>query len=201
MEFLHSKLIKFRNSFLTVFGNIHLNKYFTWLPYYKPTSYKIKGTQTRQLMSIVKPGDVMLRGYDDYVDGLFIGKWSHAALVLNETEVIHSMSQGVFKQDLLDFYRTDRICILRPNLNEEELKQVLLKAESMEGMPYDFGFTFDNHPKEVYCSEFVYVSFEDFAEKLGMYKPTEKVFGKQKIVVRPGIFLSFGGFEKKYEFS
>ena len=198
---IHTWLIKLRNSFLTIFGNIHLNNYFVWIPYYKPTSYKIKGKQTRELMATVKPGDVMLRGYDDYVDGLFIGKWSHAALVLNETEVIHSMSQGVFRQDLLDFYRTDRICILRPNLNADELKQVLAKAASMEGLPYDFGFSFSDHPKEVYCSEFVYVSFEDFATKLGMFKPQEKVFGKLKVVVRPDAFLSYPGFANKYEFS
>lgn len=197
---LHSKLIKARNAVLKILGDVHINKHFHWIPYYKPESYKIKGEIMRQLLQICKPGDILLRGYDDYLDGLLIGKWSHVGMVLNETDVIHSMAEGVFTEDILNFFRTDRICVLRANLSEEQIKVVLDKASSMKGTPYDFRFDFNN-PREVSCSEFGYIAFEAFETELGMFKPKEKILFKERVVVRPAAFLEYDGFKKVFEFS
>ena len=108
------------------------------------------------------------------------------------------MAEGVFKEDILNFFRTDRICVLRSILDEKELEQVLEKAKSMEGLPYDFGFNFTN-ANEVSCSEFVYVVYQNFDAKLGMFKSIENILFKKKIMVRPALFLEFPGFKKILE--
>lgn len=190
-----------RNKVLTVFGDIHINRHFPWIPYYKPEGYSICGEHIRKLLEICKPGDVLLRGYDDYFDGLLIGKWSHAALIFDETRVIHAIAEGVKMDDLLDFFKTDRIMVLRPiKLTPEELKKVRDKALYKLGTRYDFGFNFNN-PKELCCTELVYHCFEDYADILGMYKEQESLLGIKRQTVRPFLFTKFKGFEKIKEFS
>jgi hypothetical protein len=62
-----------------------------------PGAYKIKGEEVRQLIDnkeFLKPGDILLRGFDGYLDGVMIGlsgnakskaaHFSHAALYLGE---------------------------------------------------------------------------------------------------------------------
>jgi len=122
------------NGILKVFGDI---KVFKWPLFivYDPGSYKVKGRDAREILDIVQPGDILLRGYDNYLDGLFIpGKFSHAGLYVGEVTdtdlhklsndsnelfhtgkqmVVHAMAEGVFIQDVLDFARTDRMVILR----------------------------------------------------------------------------------------
>ena len=54
-----------------------------------PGGYKVTGDEVRALLQVIRPGDILLRGYDGYVDGLFIGltggsdrvskRFSHAA--------------------------------------------------------------------------------------------------------------------------
>jgi len=193
-------LILCRNKILTIFGDIHVNKHFPWIPYYKPEGYSIRGEHVRKLLEICKPGDVLLRGYDDYFDGWFIGHWSHAALVLNNFQVIHAIAEGVKTEDLIDFFKTDRVMVLRPkNLIEEEIEKVQERAHSKLGSRYDFGFNF-NDPKELCCTELVYFSFEDYEEKLGMFREYETFFGVSRQTVRPSLFKEFIGFQKVAEF-
>jgi hypothetical protein len=50
---------------------------------YDPRSYRIKGRDMRQAMANLQPGDILVRGFDNYVDGKFIpGFFSHAGLYL-----------------------------------------------------------------------------------------------------------------------
>lgn len=133
-----------------------------------PGSYKIRGNEIRELIdSVLQPGDILLRGFDGYLDGELIrmtggnqglgGYFSHAALylgelgeqdkpivarrlqVLNEDNqwvpasdeakeairndpgyfhpgrqmVVHSMTKGVFVEDILTFLRCDYLIVLR----------------------------------------------------------------------------------------
>jgi hypothetical protein len=148
-----------------------------------PGSYRITGAEIRDLIDGgLKPGDILLRGYDGYLDGIMIGLtgggkglgkyFSHAALYageLNDTTdksivarrletqqdsgewcsatpaemdairndpryyqagrqmVIHSMSRGVFTEDILTFLRCDYLAVLRlPDkiaLSPDDLKE------------------------------------------------------------------------------
>ncbi len=134
-----------------------------------PGSYKIKGREIRELIDgTLQPGDILLRGYNGYLDGIMIGlagggeglgaHFSHAALYLgglndrddkriaarrletmdasggwvaaseekkeeirNNPEyyqpgkqmVVHSMTKGVFTEDILTFTRCDYLAVLR----------------------------------------------------------------------------------------
>jgi len=193
------KIINLRNKILTIFGDIKINKHFPWIPYYKPEGYKIKGKQTRDILNLCKPGDVFIRGFDNYLDGYFIGHWSHVALVVNSNEIMHALAEGVITEDLITFLRTDRIAIIRPKLEEEKLLRVIQKAESLMGMPYDFEFNFDS-PKEMSCTEFVYCCFEEFAAELFMKKSQINILFIKKNVIKPKSFLQFGGFSLIYFF-
>ena len=133
------------------------------------TSYRITGDQVRQLISnVLKPGDIILRGYDGYLDGVMIKmtgskagpgtEYSHAAVYLGDVNdstdraiaarrlqvldqkgkwtaaspqemeavrndnqyfspgpqrVLHSMTRGVFMEDILTFLRCDYIAVIR----------------------------------------------------------------------------------------
>ncbi len=133
-----------------------------------PGSYKIRGNEIRELIdSVLQPGDLLLRGFDGYLDGELIRMtggsqglgvyFSHAALYLGELGeqdkfivarrlqvlnddnqwvpasddaknairnnpeyfypgrqmVVHSMTKGVFVEDILTFLRCDYLIVLR----------------------------------------------------------------------------------------
>jgi hypothetical protein len=138
-----------------------------------PGGYKIDARAIRSLLEggpdglPLQPGDILLRGFDHFIDGAFINMagnsgndaqyYSHAALYvgeLNEADrkqaaselktatgnagwteasatqkeavrndpayfqtgrqmVIHSMSRGVFVEDILTFTRCDYLCVIR----------------------------------------------------------------------------------------
>ena len=113
---------------------------------YDPRSYRVKGDDMRTAMRDLKPGDILVRGFDNYVDGKCIpGFFSHVGLYLGKVDkdtikqhwetifpgssmdnkdyaplaevlanalcgeqmVIHSMKDGIFMEDLLNFCRCD----------------------------------------------------------------------------------------------
>ncbi|HEY4784512.1 MAG TPA: hypothetical protein VIH57_00620, partial [Bacteroidales bacterium] len=111
---------KIYNGFLNFFGDIKVFK-FPMFIVYDPGSYRVKGEDVRQVINLIKPGDILVRGYINYLDGYFIpGFFSHAGLYLGEVKesdrayvkpgedsefhtgeqmVIHSMAEGVFMED------------------------------------------------------------------------------------------------------
>ena len=126
---------KLKAGFLRVFGDI---KVFKWPMFvlYDPGSYKVKGEDMREVIEVIEPGDILLRAYDNYLDGYFIpGYFSHAGLYVGKVAeddkklirtregeklfrtgsqmVIHAMAEGVFMEDILNFCRCDRMAILR----------------------------------------------------------------------------------------
>ena len=104
---------------------------------YDPGSYRVRGYEVRQVLEQIRPGDILLRGYNKYLNGYFIpGNFSHAGLYLGQVEpcdkpdgelpenfeqhfrpgrqmVVHSMAHGVFMEDVIDFCRCDKLLILR----------------------------------------------------------------------------------------
>lgn len=121
--------------FLTIFGDIKVFRFPFWMVY-DPGSYKVRGAEMRTIGDLLQPGDILLRKYDGYLDGRFIpGFFSHVGLYLGEVApseepkvddprvkrsfasgshmVVHSMAEGVFMEDVLNFLRCDYIGILR----------------------------------------------------------------------------------------
>jgi hypothetical protein len=139
--------------FLTFFGDIKIYPHPLFIVY-DPGSYRIKGPDVREILDALQPGDILLRGYDNYLDGKFIGgTFSHAGFYYGEATdaidrplarvgqqhngkdwftpgkqmVIHSMAEGVFMEDILTFTRCDKLAILR--LPERLGKQTDQKVE------------------------------------------------------------------------
>lgn len=80
-----------RDQVITWFGDIKLFQPLPFLPrmvpVYDPGSYRVTAAESRALESILLPGDILLRGYTDYLDGMVIpGFFSHAGLYLGEID-------------------------------------------------------------------------------------------------------------------
>lgn len=146
---------------LTIFGDI---KIFRWPLFviYQPTSFRIKGRDTREVMAILQPGDVVLRAYDDYLDGYFIPKGesgcSHSGLYIGNNTIVHSIAEGSTLIDVIDFCRTDKIIVLRPDGGQAwaiEHAQRCADANT----PYNFDFT--PGLGKYYCHEFTASCYPD----------------------------------------
>ncbi len=81
--------------FFTWFGDLKYFPYPMWIVW-DPGSYRVKGEDAREVIGLVRPGDILLRSYDNYVDGLFIpGRYSHVGLYvgkIDETQRAHAGS-------------------------------------------------------------------------------------------------------------
>lgn len=88
---VRSKII---DKLMAMFGDIKIFKYPLFLVY-DPGSYRVKGPDIRELISILQPGDILLRSYDHYLDGRFIpGTFSHAGIYFGEITEDHRSSAG-----------------------------------------------------------------------------------------------------------
>jgi len=150
---------------LKIFGDI---KVFPWPMFilYHPEGYGVKGEDVRKIIKLTKPGDILVRGYKRYLDGYFIpGFFSHAGIAVQEGMVIHSIAEGVFKEDLINFCRCDFMAVLRfqkGKVTEGDKYQACVKAEKMIGSSYDFEF--ESGDKEYYCTEMVYEAWRPHLE-------------------------------------
>jgi len=181
---------RFYNSTLKIFGDIKVYK-FPFFLLYDPGSYLIKGNETREIMNTLEPGDILIRGYNNYLDGYFIpGFFSHSALYLGnvpnenniqlipstreqfyaegEQIIIHAMAEGVFMEDLLNFCRCDYIVVLRPpDVTQEDIDNIYNRALMQLGTPYDFKFDFSRY-NNLSCTEFVYLCMTKYMAREGV---------------------------------
>ena len=143
---------------MTVFGDI---KVFKWPMFvlYQPKGYKVTGKQIKEIQDRAKPGDILLRGYDNYLDGYFIpGEYfSHAGFYEGgfHQKVIHAMAESVKIDTLIDFCRCDYLAILRiKHTTPHDIYSAIRRANKYVGRPYDFYFDFNN-PSDISCTELV----------------------------------------------
>jgi hypothetical protein len=167
-------LKKIKVYLLTLLGDIYFHGIFSplWITV-NPKAHKLKGEHYRSVHKIIKPGDVLLRRFDGYVDKFFIpGFFNHAGIYIGgeHERVIHSMSEGVITEDILNFMRTDYMVILRP---KSHTQQAILKALSFVGFDYDFDFELGE--KTIYCSELISLCYP------GTIWPTRH-YGKEVIL-------------------
>jgi hypothetical protein len=146
---------KIKSAIIKWFGDVKIYKH----PFFVMTghtAYKVKGTHQREILGILKPGDILLRRYDNYVSGLMIpGYYTHAGLYVGAGLVIHLLGDGVCKEDILTFTRCDNLSILRHTDSEVIEKAIKLAWEQFnKDVEYDFDFDMSS-PKRFYCTEFV----------------------------------------------
>ena len=203
---------KIYNGFIKVFGDIKIFR-FPMFILYDPGSYRVKGDDIREVIDVLKPGDILLRGYVNYLDGYIIpGFFSHAGLYIGEVKpedaatlspeqmkdfkagkqiVIHSMAEGVFMEDVLNFCRCDYMMILRRDAVKEStqaqsytFEMVFTQALKDLGLEYDFKFDFSDFHK-LSCTELVYDACKGFIEEYGIKPKTRTVMLMKKRLITP----------------
>ncbi|HYD41132.1 MAG TPA: hypothetical protein VEB43_09910 [Anaeromyxobacter sp.] len=131
----------FYERIVTVFGDILVYPWPLFL-LYNPKGYRVRGEDIRELLEVIRPGDVLVRGYDNYLDGRIIpGYFSHVGLYVGDiTEadaatiaaagareglpeahrvkpgrsmVVHALAEGVLTEDVINFCRCDYMAVLR----------------------------------------------------------------------------------------
>ena len=111
------------------------------------SGYKLNGTHYREVIKLLNPGDILLRRFEGYIDKWLIpGWWNHAGIYIGgeSEEVVHAISDGVKREDVLNFMRTDHMIVLRKkSTNSKYRDKVVERALSIVGKPYDFDFDFD----------------------------------------------------------
>jgi len=138
--------------FFTQLGKIKVSKW-PFFMVYRPRSFAIKGSHTRQVMRLVKPGDILVRSFNGYVNNYLIpGTFHHVGFYLSDvTEnhlkqlggvenptqfktgrqmVIHAIGEKIYLEDLIDFCRCDGLAIMRfpsklKSLRKREIPAIL----------------------------------------------------------------------------
>ncbi len=116
---------------------------------------RVRSKQILEMLNMIQAGDIICRRYTYYLDSYLIpGKYTHSGIVLSQSEVIHSVAEGVGIIHPMDFVKDcDGFVILRPryadkNHSDKATQQALIYLNS--AMEYDFLF---NDPTKLYCHE------------------------------------------------
>jgi len=149
---------------------------------YAPPSYKLKGDDLdeitwKTLSGHLEPGDIMLRTYDHYLSSVLIpGYFKHGGIYAGEIQwdwaklnsawicdrpkhtVVHAIAEGVLIENCTNFFRTDHLVVLRPNIPKEKRLQAAHKALAHIGTKYDF--LFESGDEAIYCTELVALAYE-----------------------------------------
>ena len=187
------------SKFLTMFGDVKVFKWPFWIVY-DPECFKMPGEKIIDLIDCIQPGDVILRGYDMYLDSAFIDSkraYSHAGLYIGANEVIHAVAPNVSKCNIIDFCECDRIAVVRPKKGQKNAIK-LAKKFLKDNIPYDFNFA-DNR-EALYCFELAAESYP----KLSIPRKTvSKFFGilKKKNVVLSDSFFESKDFKLIFEYN
>lgn len=143
---------------------------------YNLAAYKFDDTYT--VLDLVQPGDILLRAYDNYLDSLFIpGVWKHAAVAIDNRNVVQALGHGVEQDDIVQFCRTDHVQIMRfPNITPAQVNDIVAYAKAQIGKPYDYDFLISNANK-FYCSELVIDSYNSVETLLNITPKGAKLLG------------------------
>ena len=159
-------------AFLYILGRIKIYRWPMFIVY-DPKGYDVKAIGIRTAMSLVEKGDIIVRRYNNFLDGYFIpGRFTHSGVYVGDGIIIHAMSDGVQKIDILDFLRCDGFAILRAKKNVgRDMREIRAKAidiaHSYLGNEYDYDFEIEERRKEgkptekVYCHELTRKCFPD----------------------------------------
>lgn len=139
-------------SLLNAVFNTRYSKYPMFLQYV-PGTHKVTGKDYLESKSKLLPGDIILRGHDNYISKFFIpGKYSHSGIYLKNDQIIHSIVKtGVIEDNLIDFMRCDRLMVLRCN-DSNFVNKALDIAQKLIGSKYDNEL--EDNDNEFYCHEF-----------------------------------------------
>jgi len=118
----------------------------------------VKGDEIRSILYVLEPGDILLRKWRGYLNAILTGgNYSHAGMYVGNNTVVHAMADGVIEEDILDFCRSDSICVLC--IRNGDKRKAVRKIKKLVGAPYDYDFLPGN--KKYYCTEIVSVCYDN----------------------------------------
>lgn len=164
-------LYKIWSMFITQFGNIKVFK-FPMFFVYDPSTFKIDGQHVLEALRCLEPGDIILRGFDNYLDGYFIDDpngYSHGGIYIGDDKIVHAVAPHVCEIHVLDFMQCDRICILRPSKYK---KAAIAKAKKFVQDKIEYDYMFQDNTSSLYCFELCALAYE----KLNVQKIDFKKF-------------------------
>lgn len=183
---------------LTIIGNIKVFKTPCFVQYMPDEfDYKVRGEDIEKLMSLIKPGDIVLRRYDHYLDSFLIpGPYSHSSVYIGDNKIIHAVAEGVKEIHLIDFCQCDGLLVLRPSRGQE---QAIERVKTWVGREYDFRFN-SIDSSEFYCHELTASAYKGSIE---IQKLPATFFGKELKFIKPKFlaesFMTNSEFEKVFE--
>jgi len=148
-----------KRNIIKSFGNIRL--YNGGIVFWGKSGYRINGTDQRQILDELQPGDIIFRRYKHYIGSILVpGYWSHVGLYIGEPYyIIHAAGGGVIKEDILTFMRTDSLALMRcmdGTLIKPAIEYTKEKLDAQT--PYDYDFMPENDA--LYCSELIWECFD-----------------------------------------
>lgn len=169
------------SKFLTAFGNV---KVFSWPMFvvYDPCYFKMTGDKILDVVSLLRPGDVLIRGYDGYLDGAFIKSkraYSHAGVYIGKNEIVHAVAPKVEKTWVVDFCECDRVAVLRPRRGTRKAVAAAKKFLK-DGVPYDFFF--GRGTSALYCFELARECYPGLAVGTTRVSGPFGIFGKDVVL-------------------
>lgn len=123
---------------------------------YKPKFHKVKGEEIRMIIDDIKPGDILFRRYDGYLDTILMpGFWCHAAIYIGDNKVVQAVGTGVNSEDILDFARCDSLSLYRPSVTYNQVVTALSIANELVKEKAQYDWKFESGNSNFYCSELV----------------------------------------------
>jgi len=138
------------------------------IPYIRFSMYytSLRGKKYHALYEKLEAGDVILTIDKKKLTSLLIpGAFSHAAMCISldkKWEVSEMTHNDYTKSTFFDICKeSDRVVILRPQLDKEQINKAIEKCKSFEKAEYDSDFSLG--VEALYCSELVYEAYQNNA--------------------------------------
>ena len=132
---------------------------------------RVPGAPLEAIRGFLKPGDIIVTRHRDALTNVFLpGFWPHAALYVGtqaagEVEwgnVVEAKKDGVLLRKLDETLNVDSFVVLRADVDDEVLGEVVSRAMSHVGKLFDFSFDFRQSDR-LACTALVYRSWHGLA--------------------------------------
>lgn len=113
---------------------------------------KMTEEECQEVISILRPGDVVLSHTDGELSNIFLEYWGHGMIISN-SGLYESVTSGVRKTDMMySFSRKDDLIVLRHNF---ELNTMLLGQYCNYALGTLYDYNFETSAEKIYCFELV----------------------------------------------
>jgi|TARA_B110000037_G_scaffold222744_1_gene299244 hypothetical protein len=128
---------------------------------------RVPGEPLEAIREFLKPGDIIVTRHRDALSNVFLpGFWPHAALYVGEQaeggNVVEAKKDGVLLRELDETLKVDSFVVLRADVDEQVLCEVVSRAMSHVGKLFDFAFNF-RQTDRLACTALVYRSWHGLA--------------------------------------